>query len=207
VEGVSTDPGILATRRKATRNLMATLLFSAGIPMITAGDEFARTQAGNNNAYCHDDELTWLDWRWDQTQQQLLATVRRLIELRRQNPALRPVRYGKSGESVPNASQMDWFDADGGTMSQDDWQSTGNRTLQYLAASTPEFEAPGRILLIVHGLETSVSVTLPHHQDVSCYTLLWDSADEQPTTQFTDYAPGSRLQLSPTSMQLFTATD
>jgi glycogen debranching enzyme len=207
VEGSSTDPTILAARRKAVRNLMATLLLSAGIPMITAGDEFARTQAGNNNAYCHDDELTWLDWGWDETAQDLLATVRRLIELRRQNPALRPVRYGKFGESVPNASQMDWFDADGATMSQEDWQSPGNRTLQYLAASTPEFEARGQILLIVHGLETPVTVTLPHGRRVSSYTLLWDSADERPTTQFTNYQPGSSLTLSPTSMQLFSAAE
>jgi glycogen operon protein len=203
VEGGTTDEGILRTRRRAVRNLLGTLLFSAGVPMITAGDEFGRTQNGNNNAYCHDDELTWLDWEWDDTQRELFDTVRRLIQLRAANPALRPVRYGVSGESVPHASQMDWYDGTGSSMSVDDWQSPENRTLQYLVASTPEFEDFNRILLIVHGLETETTVTLPQHEGVGSYGLVWDSADEAPSPDAVDHEPGSQVTLAPTSMQLF----
>jgi glycogen operon protein len=180
-EGATDDPEVLAARRRAMRNLLGTLLLSAGVPMITAGDEFGRTQHGNNNAYCQDSELTWLDWTLDGWQQDLLATTQTLVRLRAENPALRPLRYARLGASVPGASEMDWFDASGATMSQDDWQSPENRTLQYLAASTPEFEEPNRILLIVHGLESDVDVTLPPHEGVTGYTLLWDSADERPS--------------------------
>ncbi|TAM71248.1 MAG: glycogen debranching enzyme GlgX [Microbacteriaceae bacterium] len=206
VEGGTTDPAILAARRKAIRNLMATLVLSAGLPMITAGDEFGRSQSGNNNAYCHDDELTWLDWEWDQSQRDLLATVSLLIRLRRENPGLRPVRYGKSGEDVPNAARMDWYDASGGTMSLTDWQSPENRTLQYLAANTDEFARSGRTLLIVHGLETSVPVTLPTQDGVAGYTLLWDSTADSPphcADQEPSHSPGSVVTLSPASIQLY----
>ncbi|HEY5223298.1 MAG TPA: glycogen debranching protein GlgX [Microbacteriaceae bacterium] len=210
VEGDTTDPAILATRSKAIRNLMATLVLSAGLPMITAGDEFGRSQSGNNNAYCHDDELTWLDWEWDQRQRDLLATVRLLIRLRRENPGLRPVRYGRSGEAVPNAATMDWYDASGATMSLTDWQSPENRTLQYLAANTDEFAQSGRTLLIVHGLETSVSVTLPAQDCVSGYTLLWDSTADSPPNGADpepSHSPGSVVTLKPTSIQLYSVTE
>jgi len=205
VEGDTTDERILRVRRKAVRNLLGTLLFSAGVPMITAGDEFGRTQNGNNNAYCHDDELTWLDWEWEPWQQDLLKTTQRLIRLRAENPAVRPTRYGVLGERVPNASQMEWYDASGSTMSGTDWQSPENRTLQYLVASTPEFEDFNRILLIVHGLETEVDVTLPEHDGVGGYAMLWDSACDTPPSEASNHAPGSTVRLTPTSMQFYLA--
>src|SRR5690606_20180104 len=139
-EGPTADEVILATRRKAMRNLLATLLLSAGVPMITAGDEYGRTQRGNNNAYCHDSELTWLSFAVDKWQHSLHAHARRLLQLRRETPALRPVRFGRPGETVPSSSRMDWYDQSGNTMSDDDWTSARNRTLQYVAASTPEVE-------------------------------------------------------------------
>src|SRR6185312_2571685 len=88
VEGQSHDPGIIASREKAIRNLLGTLLLSAGLPMITAGDEFGRSQRGNNNAYCHDSVLTWLPWEREDWQDNLLAVSRTLLRLRRENPAL-----------------------------------------------------------------------------------------------------------------------
>src|SRR5690606_29573448 len=132
-----------------------------------AGDELGRTQRGNNNAYCHDDELTWMDWSLEPWQRELLGVARGLIRLRRENPALRPVRYGRFGEHVPGATQMDWYNRDGAEMSLEDWDSPDERTLQYLAASTPEHEGFNRILLVVHGLETEVEVVLPAHEGVS----------------------------------------
>jgi glycogen operon protein len=205
VEGPTDDESIRAVRRRAARNLMGTLLLSAGIPMITAGDEYGRTQAGNNNAYCHDDELTWFRWDWDERQQDFAAVTAELIRLRRENPALRPVRFGKFGETVPSASQLDWYDAGGDTMAQEDWDSPENRTLQYLAASTPEFEEFNRILLVVHGLETETTVTLPSHEGVACYTLLWDSTLETVSDADGEFAPGQAVTMGPTSMKLFRA--
>ena len=92
------------------RNLLGTLLLSAGVPMITAGDEFARTQRGNNNAYCHDSALTWMSWDHAPWQDDLFAHVQRLLRLRSENPALRPSRFAKLDERTPSASVMEWYD-------------------------------------------------------------------------------------------------
>lgn len=203
VEGPATDPEVIAARGKAMRNLLGTLLLSAGIPMITAGDEFGRGQQGNNNAYCQDSELTWLPWSIEPWQEQLREVTRTLLRLRRENPALRPVRFGVLGESTPSASEMSWFNALGKEMSISDWDSPRSRTLQYLASSTPEFEDPNRILLIVHGLESGTTVTLPRHVGVRTYRLLWDSADD--AAEQVELRPGRRRHVSGTSMQLFRA--
>jgi glycogen debranching enzyme len=207
VEGPTRDKSVLADRRRAMRNLMGTLLLSAGVPMITAGDEYGRTQRGNNNAYCHDSELNWLSWDLDDWQKDLHRVTRRLIQLRRENPALRPVRYGRFGETIPSASQLDWYDSDGGSLSVDDWNSPSERTLQYLAASTPEHEESNRILLIVHAMESDVTVTLPVHHDVSAYTLLWDSGLDDLDDTVLEHAPGTRLTVRGPSIQLLRAHD
>jgi glycogen operon protein len=173
--------------------------------MLTAGDEFGRTQRGNNNAYCHDSELTWLCWQREDWQRELHSVVRQLIRLRRENPALRPVRFGRWGETTPSASQMDWYNKQGESMSLENWDSPGERTLQYLAASTPEFEDFNRILLVVHGLESEVTVTLPTHEGVTSYLLLWDSADEGVEPHEQRHPPGEKLTVGPTSILLFRA--
>jgi glycogen operon protein len=205
VEGPTDDEAVLAARCKAMRNLMGTLILSAGIPMITAGDEFGRSQRGNNNAYCHDNDLTWVPWQHEQWQQELLSVSQHLLRLRRENPALRPVRYGKWGETIPSATQMDWYNKDGLSMEQKDWDSPAERTLQYLAASTPEFEEFNRILLIVHGLEEDVTVTLPEHEGVTGYTLLWDSSHDDISGLTPEHGPGTELTVAGASIQLFRA--
>ena len=204
-EGSTDDESIRDARCKAMRNLLGTLLLSAGIPMLTAGDEFGRTQRGNNNAYNQDSELTWLPWEHEHWQYDLLEVSRQLIQFRRDNPALRPARFGIAGETIPSATQMDWYNKEGMSMSEQDWDSPSERTLQYLAASTPEFEEFNRILLIVHGLEDDVTVTLPEHEGVTGYVLLWDSAVEDPSESMTEHTPGGELVVAGTSMQLFQA--
>ncbi|PPL16198.1 glycogen debranching protein GlgX [Microterricola pindariensis] len=205
-EGPSDDPAVLADRRKAMRNLLGTLLFSAGVPMLTAGDEFGRSQHGNNNAYCHDTELGWLGWVREPWQEQLHSVTARLIALRRANPALRPQRYARLGEHVPGASQMDWFDADGLPMSEEDWNAPEQRTLQYLAASTPVEEEFNRILLVVHATESERDVALPSHEGVDWYETLWDSADDcLGATRLENHAPGAVLRMAGTSMRLLRA--
>ena len=205
VEGETDDPGIRAARRRTIRNLLGTLLLSAGVPMLTAGDEYGRSQRGNNNAYCHDSDLNWLAWRDEERDAGILATTRRLLQLRTENPALRPVRFGRFGETIPSASQMDWFTAEGTTMTIDDWHSPEERTLQYLAASTPEFEAFNRILLVVHAHEEETEVVLPDHAGVTGYTRLWDSVDEEPVHDPVDHSPGDTITVPPLSMHLFRA--
>ena len=204
-EGPTRDRDILTVRRKAMRNLLATLLLSAGVPMITAGDEFGRSQRGNNNAYCHDSELTWLNWDLDDWQEDLHRVTRRLLQLRRENPALRPVRFGRPGETTLSASEMDWYNVEGRSMSEDDWHFSAERTLQYLAASTPEHEEFNRILLIVQGREEEVTVTLPLHKGVTSYSLLWDSSHDDLSDAVIEHAPGDQFLVPGASMQLLRA--
>ncbi len=202
-EGSTTDPAILATRRKAMRNLLGTLLLSAGIPMITAGDEFARTQRGNNNPYCHDSPLTWVDWEHTPWQKDLYAHAQRLITLRRENPALRPRRFAHAAHSVPSSSEIDWYDEHGETMSHERWTDRSHRTLQYDAQSTPEHEAPNRILLVIHGNECPIGVTLPRLDGITHYTSLWSSVPERPDDTHPRFEPGEEITMPGTAMHLF----
>lgn len=176
-EGPTGNPWILDARRRASRNLLATLFLSAGIPMLTAGDEIGRTQRGNNNGYCSDDEISWVDWQLDDEKEALLADTKALIRHRRENPALRPVWFGTQGKVTLSATDMTWFDASGATMSAEGWNDPERRTLQYLAASTPELEEFNRVLVVVHGSETSTTVTLPTAPGVRAYVALWTSGD------------------------------
>src|SRR4051812_19856181 len=103
VEGPSDDPRVRAARAQQQRNFLATLLFSQGVPMLLAGDEFGRTQRGNNNAYCHDSELSWLDWA--QADAKLLEFVRMLIAMRRRHPAFRRRTYPKPEDVLAHAAR------------------------------------------------------------------------------------------------------
>lgn len=206
VEGFTDDRDILAARRRSMRNLLASLLCSAGVPMLTAGDEAGRSQRGNNNAYCLDSEATWLDWDRTDDQLALLETTRRLIALRHENPALRPVRYGVAGERTPGASRMAWYTAEGETMSIDDWDAPGQRTVQYLAESTPESGAPNRVLLVVHADEHPIDVRLPRVAEATGYALLWDSAHERPDdvpAHGAPVAPGAAVAVTGPSVRLY----
>ena len=93
VEGETDDPTIVALRDRQVRNLLATLLVSQGVPMLPAGDELGRTQRGNNNAYCQDNELSWLDWNLDDRRRALLGFTRRLVRLRLAQPVLQRRRF------------------------------------------------------------------------------------------------------------------
>ncbi|PZU47256.1 MAG: glycogen debranching enzyme GlgX [Microbacterium sp.] len=204
-EGSTDDPGILATRRKAMRNLLGTLLLSAGVPMLTAGDEFGRSQRGNNNAYCHDSPLTWFDWQHAPWQEDLFAHVQRLVQLRRENPALRPIRFAHEVETVPSASVIDWYDEHGETMSHARWTDPSHRTLQYDAQSTPEVEEPNRILLVIHGNERPIDVTLPRIEGVAQFTSLWSSIPDHPDDSRPVYSPGDTITFPGTALHLFRA--
>jgi glycogen operon protein len=129
VEGETEDPAILALRERQQRNFLATLLLSHGVPMVLAGDELGRTQHGNNNAWCQDNELSWLDWELDGRGERLLAFTRRLLEIRRAHPVFRRSRFlnGHGGSSpLPDAW---WFRPDGRAMARRDWEDEGLRVV------------------------------------------------------------------------------
>jgi len=122
VEGPTDDPAIVELRERQKRNFMATLLFSQGVPMICGGDEIGRTQGGNNNAYCQDNEISWYSWELDERGKALLEFTRRLLELRRRHPALRRQKFFH-GRPIHGSEIHDiaWFRPDGGVMDEDEW--------------------------------------------------------------------------------------
>jgi glycogen operon protein len=133
VEGETDDPAVLALRDRQVRNLLATLLLSQGVPMITAGDELGKTQRGNNNAYCHDDELSWLDWDLDDRRRALLGFTRRLVHLRLSQPVLQRRRFFR-GAYLWDSSLKDlaWFRPDGAEMTAEDWEKPFVRSLAFV---------------------------------------------------------------------------
>jgi isoamylase len=125
VEGPTDDPAIATLRARQQRNFVATLLLSQGVPMLLGGDEIGRSQGGNNNAWCHDNEISWFDW--DSRDEELLAFTRRMIELRRAHPVFRRTRFfeGK-GEHLPDVW---WMRPDGRRMTRRDWDNTQSRAI------------------------------------------------------------------------------
>jgi isoamylase len=120
VEGDTTDEAVLALRRRQQRNFLATLLLSQGVVMLLGGDESGRTQRGNNNAYCQDNEISWYDWEHVDTG--LLEFTRRVIALRREHPVLRRRRWFQ-GRSIRGSVDLGWFRTDGAEMGDDDWDA------------------------------------------------------------------------------------
>jgi glycogen operon protein len=120
VEGPTDDVAVLDLRARQRRNLLATLLLSQGIPMILGGDEMARTQGGNNNAYCQDNEVSWYDW--DRQDGSLIAFTQRLLFLRKHHPVFRRREYFQGRALHGGVDDIAWFGPDGAEMSEGDWQ-------------------------------------------------------------------------------------
>lgn len=120
VEGETDDPEILQLRQRQRRNFLVTLMLSQGVPMLLAGDEMGRSQNGNNNPYCQDNELSWIDW--DLQREPLLTFTRQLIEFRRQHPTFRRRKWFQ-GRAIHGSEAKDiaWFNADGGEMTEEQW--------------------------------------------------------------------------------------
>jgi isoamylase len=168
VEGPTDDPEINELRARQRRNLLTTLLLSQGIPMILGGDEMGRTQHGNNNAYCQDNELSWFDW--DHQDGPMVAFTRRLIDLRRRHPVFRRRRYFQGtplhGHDV---TDLAWFRPDGTAMSDDDWDAGPARSIGVFlnGSAIPETDGLGQrieddtFLLLFNAHHEAIDFTLP----------------------------------------------
>jgi isoamylase len=150
VEGPTDDAEVSELRGRMQRNLLATLAFSQGVPMLLGGDEVGRTQRGNNNAYCQDNELSWLDWDVDARGHAVLAFTRRLLELRRAQPVLRRRAHfsGSPLEGLGSVKDVTWVRRDGREMSQDDWHRQ-DRFIGMLinGRATDEVDERGQLLV------------------------------------------------------------
>lgn len=182
VEGPTDDPQIKALRMRQMRNFLATLLFSQGTPMIVAGDEFARTQNGNNNAYCQDSEIGWVNWALDEDGAGLLKFVKRLIKLRNAYPILRRNRFlvGEYNEAI-GVKDVTWLDADAKEMSDEQWEEGHGRCLGMLLdgrAQPSGIRRPGAdatLLIIVNAHYDVVDFTLPQVPEGEYWDCLIDT--------------------------------
>jgi isoamylase len=185
VEGETDDPTVLALRDRQARNLLATLLVSQGVPMITAGDEMGKTQGGNNNAYCQDNEVSWLDWDLDDRRRALLGFTRRLIRLRLNQPVLQRRRFFRGGQLWDSSlKDLAWFRPDGTEMSEPDWNKPFARSVGFLLGgdtiSTPD-EQGNRIvgdtlLVLMNAHHEPVTYRLPEVEWGQEWELLVDTA-------------------------------
>ncbi|MFO0721139.1 MAG: glycogen debranching protein GlgX [Nitrospira sp.] len=181
-EGPTEDASINALRDRQMRNLMATLLISQGTPMVLAGDEFGRTQRGNNNAYCQDNEISWVDWSLLETRSSLFQFVKELIAFRHHYPILRRNLF-LTGQLAEDSGVRDvtWINANGGPMEEHHWTDTTIHCFGMLLdgrAPTTGRRQPGKdvtVLVLINGHHEPVQFTLPPCVGASEWTLLLDT--------------------------------
>jgi glycogen operon protein len=186
VEGPTDDPAITALRERQKRNMLATLLLSQGTPMVLAGDESGRTQQGNNNAYCQDNDIGWVDWNVDEKGEALRRFVLRLTALRREYPILRRNRFftGEYNHEL-DVKDVSWINANGGEMTQEDWDNGNIKCFGMLMdgrAQTTGIRQRGldaTLLLVVNSWQDVVEFKLPEVYDAAGWTLLLDTNQEE----------------------------
>ena len=161
VEGETDDPEINALRHRQVKNMMATLVLSTGVPMITAGDEMGRTQEGNNNAYCQDSPISWVHWDTREDWADLMGMTREMLRLRAEHPALHRAAYGAHDEIQVDGTgvgrfDLTWFGNEGTEMGEGEWNDPGRRTLGRYTSTEEE-----AFLVFVHAGAEATEVVLP----------------------------------------------
>jgi glycogen operon protein len=209
VEGPTTDAAIITLRHRQRRNFLATLLLSQGTPMLLAGDEAGRTQNGNNNAYCQDNELSWVRWDTDADSQSLTQFVRKLTQLRHRYPVLRHTRFltGVQDEDL-QVRDVTWINANGAQMREEDWADDRMLCFGMLldgharptAVSQRGVEAT--LLLVLNAHHDLVQFTLPEHAGPCEWSPLVDT--NAPELQQTPtYKAGAVYGVTGRSLLLF----
>ncbi len=186
VEGPTDDEAVNALRRRQQRNFLTTLLLSQGVPMIGHGDELGRTQGGNNNAYCQDNEIAWVDWDLDEHRESLLEFTRALVHLRRDHPVLRRRRFfagsaDHGGES--DLGDIAWFSTGGEHMTSADWQESYVKAVQVFLNGEAITEPDPRgqtivddsFLVLYNAAPNTVVFTLPPAEFGAAWTCVLDT--------------------------------
>jgi glycogen operon protein len=158
------------------RNFLATLFLSQGVPMLQAGDEFGRTQGGNNNAYCQDSEISWVDWRLRAANHDLLEFVRLLAQLRRLHPEFRRETFLKGAASRTGVKDVTWLNVRGAEMTQSDWQDANQRSLGIWIGE--HAGAVEHLLLLMNAADSEQSFGLPAAPADAPWICLFDTASE-----------------------------
>jgi isoamylase len=186
VEGPTDDVKIVELRERQKRNFLATLLLAQGVPMVCGGDEIGRTQNGNNNAYCQDNEISWLDWKLDERTQDLFGFTRFVIELRQEHPVFRRRRF-LFGRPIRGSEVKDltWLRCDGGEMTPDDWTNPITRCLGLrlagdAIAETDELGRPivdDTFLILLNAHHEPMGFTLPTHREGARWEAVVDTRE------------------------------
>jgi glycogen operon protein len=214
VEGETDDPEIGALRARQQRNMLATLLLSQGVPMLLAGDEFGRTQRGNNNAYCQDNEISWVNWRLDESGRELLEFTRKVIRIRKDHPVLhrRSFFQGRSIHGLQIAD-IEWYRPDGAEMSDEEWSDGLVRCLGMLLNGQimDEWDMRGRhmrddvLLLLLNAHHEPIPFALPGAEGGPAWELELDTAlpgDGPGATHASSFRPREAYPLRGRSLAL-----
>ncbi len=216
VEGPTDDPGIEAVRWRQQRNMMATQLLSVGVPMICGGDEIGRTQQGNNNAYCQDNEISWYDWDLSPEQEDLLTFTQRLIELRKQLPVVRRSTHLKGQKHRPNGyKDITWFRPDGKEMQVRDWTIGYARALAFrlggdaiddLDPTTGEYVTGDTLLVLLNASQNGVVFRLPRvpRRAGPAWRAVLDTNSPTGVPPTEEFAGGVTVTLPERSLMAFT---
>jgi isoamylase len=192
-EGETDEPQVLELRSRQQRSLLSTLLLSQGVPMLLHGDELGRTQHGNNNTYCQDNELSWVDWSAEAVDVDLLDFTRRLVHLRREHPVFRRRRFFQ-GHDVRGASgdqEIAWFRPDGDQMGDEDWTGGYARSLAVFlnGGQLPDVDARGEpvtddsFLVLMNAHNDRVDFVLPTDLFGETWTVQFDTANDKAGTR------------------------
>jgi glycogen operon protein len=188
VEGPTDEPAVLGLRARQMRNLLATVFLSQGVPMLLAGDEFGRTQQGNNNAYCQDNEVSWVDWSLLERNSALAEFVHRLIDLRHSRLWLRRDTFLKGSQRAATTRDVAWLHPSGREMTEADWNDTGLRSLAILmnaGVSGAKKATGGDDLLIAFNADDApTAMTLPTTPHGQAWAVVFDTVDDvQPAAE------------------------
>ena len=207
VEGETTDPHILALRRRQAANLMATLCLSNGVPMITAGDERGRTQGGNNNPYCQDNETSWIDWRPDDAWLDVYEITKCALRLRREHPALRQRHFFEGRPTIRGGPKdLAWLHPSGREMTGDDWHDTALTSVGMVVSGAP-LRSPGprgeqqvdkSFAMFFNSGDEPVPVQLPENDWVQVGEVVLSTDPRLPIG--TQVKAGDRLQIGARSV-------
>ena len=206
-EGPTDDAAILALRARQQRNLLTTLFVSQGVPLLLAGDEMGRTQQGNNNAYCQDNAISWLDWSDARRNDPLHAFTQRLLQLRRDHPVLRHTQWLTGEVDADGRRDITWFSVWGLEMTPDEWNSPGVRCFGALLDGrfSPAGDA-NSVLLLINGSHHEALFTVPRcaagpvgwHPVIDTATLTGTPAELSPWT------PGAQHRVPAHAMVVLT---
>ena len=210
-EGETDDPQVIALRGQRKRNFLATLMLSQGVPMLTAGDEIGRTQLGNNNAYCQDNEISWVDWNMTREKRQLLEFARRVIRLRREHPVFRR-RHFFQGRPIYGSGIKDimWLKPDGAEMSDEGWQREQARCLGVMlnGEGMAEIDTRGRpvtdgtFLLLFNAHDERIGFKLPGGEAGSRWLVVMDTTHEEGLSRNGAFESGGAYPLKGRSLAL-----